>query len=234
MKAEKLSYVIIPVLVVILGLTGFFYSDGAGEVSDPVVLEDAEFYGIQEDGLENLEDEILNSLEGKEEVEFVNELDNMETLIYLHQYSTGGPVGPSAKEYIVVLTSVDEDSSRTAVFRLGFENKEVIDSHKGTVNKVEDLNKSDVIATIENETSGYQSVENIAENDINKIGLNYAYTRVKPDVGSFTMVINEYTGEPVFYGTTIGIGTGNVVIPEELARDGREPSDNNGLVKQTE
>lgn len=228
MKTEKLSYVIIPALVVVIGLTGFFISDGSNELNESNQIRDIDFYGARPDNWENIEDDLLNSLEGREEIDFVNELENAEALVYVHRYSTGVPPDSSAKEYIVLVSSVGADDSRTAVFRMSYENKEILDSHKETVPKSENLDVSDVIDTIENKASehGFKSFENITENDIRKIGPNYIYTYPASDFGG-TIIVNEYTGEPTFYATTIWMGTGQVITPEGLSKNTSKPGGDN-------
>lgn len=228
MEAEKLSYVIIPVLVVAIGMTGFFLSDGASELDESVQIENSDFFGIKPDTWKNMENEVLDPLEGREEIDFVNELENMKTLVYPHRYSTGGPTGPSATEYIVMVSSVGVDKSRTAVFRMSYENKDILGSYTNESEKSEDLSIDDVITKMENQISkfSYHSTGVITENDIKKIGPNYIYIYPAGDFGG-TIIVNEYTGEPIFYATTIWNGTGQVIIPEELSRNSEKAGGEN-------
>ncbi len=218
MENKKIKFLVIPAIMAVIIASGLTAIPESGNGNENGGFENFEnitthtYEPFNPATVEN-EEEILNQIIGTEEMEFLNSLGDVEALIYGHAYSVG-IFDPTTTEWIVILSSDNENESRVGVFRLDFETLEIKDTYTRSFTESAELSVDEAIVLMENKLGDRpHAIDEVIENDVERIGTNYVLTYPAHDFGG-TIIVNENAGEVVFYGTTVWNGTGGVIAPE--------------------
>ena len=131
-------------------------------------------------------------------------------LVYMHLYTFGEPT-PETAEWVVIISSIPDttDEVKIVIFRLDYQSLYLKKTYRFSYPAREELTFEESITIMEEETR-----LSVNREEVWRIHANYIYSYPAHDFGG-TIIVNRYAGKAIFYATTVWMGSGTIVIPEE-------------------
>jgi len=159
---------------------------------------------------------VWNKVNDFDEAKLVISEEIFSVIVYLHPYRVG-LFDPSTAEWVTIISSIPENSNETkiAIFRLDYQTLSLKKTYTSSYSVNNKLSLEESAAIMEEEmTKDPYGGRSVNSEKVKLLGGNYAYSYPAMDFGG-TMIVNRYAGVAIFYATTVWLGTGRLIIPEE-------------------
>ena len=160
---------------------------------------------------------VWNQVKDFDVAKIVTSEEIFSVIVYLHPY-TVGMFDPSTAEWVVIISSIPETSNDTkiAIFRLDYQTLFLKKTYTSSYLVDDELYLEEGIAIMEEEMTKdpYGSGGSVNSETVRLLGGNYVYSYPAGDFGG-TIIVNKYAGVAISYATTVWMGTGSLIIPEE-------------------